>query len=63
MRAQDRFATRAALDFTGKTPRARLEAGGMKEVKLGSCNAQDCVVTGGLEENERLAPVVEVRRG
>jgi HlyD family secretion protein len=57
------LAPRAALDFTGKSPRARLAAGGTKDVKLGSCNAQECVVTGGLEENERLAPVVEVRRG
>jgi hypothetical protein len=32
-------------------------------VKLGACNAQDCIVNGGLDEGEKLAPVVEVRRG
>jgi hypothetical protein len=32
-------------------------------VKLGTCNAQDCVVLGGLELGEKLAPVVEVSRG
>ncbi|HYI13178.1 MAG TPA: HlyD family efflux transporter periplasmic adaptor subunit [Thermoanaerobaculia bacterium] len=57
------LAPRAALDFTGSAPRARLAAGGTKDVKLGSCNAQECIVTGGLEEGERLAPVVEVHRG
>ncbi|HEX6097499.1 MAG TPA: HlyD family efflux transporter periplasmic adaptor subunit [Thermoanaerobaculia bacterium] len=56
------LAPRAALDFTGKTPRARLESGEMKDVQLGACNAQECVVSG-LEEGTRLAPIVEVTHG
>jgi multidrug resistance efflux pump len=61
--AQALLAPRAAIDFSGKTPRVRLTSGDLKDVKLGACNAQDCVVTSGLEEGERLAPVVEVGRG
>lgn len=61
--AQALLAPRAAIDFSGKWPRVRLASGGTKDVKLGACNAQDCVVTSGLEDGERLAPVVEVGRG
>lgn len=57
------LAPRAALDFSSDKPRVRLDGGAMKEVKLGACNAQDCVVASGLEEGARLAPVVEVARG
>ena len=53
--------SRAALDFSGKTPRARTASGELVDVKLGSCNAQECVVLGGLEEGQTLAPVVEVK--
>lgn len=56
------LAPRAAVDFAGKTPRVRLEGGEMKDVQLGACNAQDCVVSG-VEEGTRLAPIVEVTRG
>src|SRR5688500_468130 len=45
---------RAALDFSGKTPRARTLSGELVDVKLGSCNAQDCVVSSGLEEGAKL---------
>jgi HlyD family secretion protein len=55
--------SRAALDFSGKVPRARVAGGTWKNVKLGPCNAQECVVTGGLDEGDRLAAVVEVRHG
>lgn len=48
------IAPRAALDFSGKTPRARLAGGKLVEVKLGSCNAQECVVMSGLDEGARL---------
>lgn len=48
------LAPRAALDLSGKTPRARLAGGELRNVKLGSCNAQDCIVTSGLQEGERL---------
>lgn len=50
------LAPRAAIDFSGKTPRARLSGGDMKEVRVGACNAQECVVTG-LEEGVRLEAV------
>ncbi|HEX3108591.1 MAG TPA: efflux RND transporter periplasmic adaptor subunit [Thermoanaerobaculia bacterium] len=47
-------APRAALDFSGKTPRARLSGGKFVNVDVGSCNAQECVVTSGLQEGARL---------
>jgi multidrug resistance efflux pump len=49
------LAPRVALDLGGTTPRARLSTGKFVPVKLGSCNAQECVVTSGLEEGQRLA--------
>ena len=49
---------RAALDFAGKKPRARVGEE-LKDVQLGPCNALDCVVLGGLEEGTRLEPVVK----
>jgi HlyD family secretion protein len=52
------LAPRAALDLSGKTPRARVGAE-LKDVKLGPCNALDCVVVSGLEEGMRLEPVVK----
>jgi HlyD family secretion protein len=55
------LAPRAAIDVSAKTPRARLNGGTMKDVQLGPCNAQDCIVLGGLEEGARLEPVLEVR--
>jgi HlyD family secretion protein len=51
---------RAGLDLSGKAPRARLEDGSLREVKLGRCNALDCVVAGGLSEGDALLPVVEL---
>jgi multidrug resistance efflux pump len=57
------LAPRAALDFSGKTPRARLANGDDVDVKLGPCNAQDCVVVSGLEENQKLARILEAKRG
>jgi HlyD family secretion protein len=57
------LAPRAALDFSNKSPRARLHDGSMKDVQLGACNAQECVVTNGLQEGDRLGAVVEVSRG
>jgi HlyD family secretion protein len=56
------LAPRAALELSGTTPRARLEDGSFKDVKLGSCNAQECVVTSGLEDGQRLAAIVEAKR-
>ncbi|HUP63328.1 MAG TPA: HlyD family efflux transporter periplasmic adaptor subunit [Thermoanaerobaculia bacterium] len=57
------LAPRAAIDTSGKTTRARLANGKSIDVKLGSCNAQECIVVDGLEEGERLAPIVGGRRG
>ena len=48
------LAPRVALDFSGKTPRARTLRGELVDVKLGSCNAQNCVVLSGLEEGAKL---------
>jgi HlyD family secretion protein len=57
------LAPRAAIDFSGKSPRVRTERGEWKDVQLGACNAQDCVVKGGLEEGAALGAIVEVKRG
>lgn len=57
---QSLLAPRAAIDFSGGKPHARLAGGETKEVKLGACNAQDCVVVEGLEVGQRLEPIVKV---
>jgi multidrug resistance efflux pump len=56
------LAPRAALDLSGRTPRARLASGAMREVKLGSCNALDCVVVSGLADGDALAPFLKAKR-
>jgi len=48
------IAPRAAIDWSAKSPRARLESGRLVDVVLGSCNAQECIVKSGLEEGARL---------
>jgi len=48
------LAPRAGLDLAANPPRARLARGGTTEVRLGACNAADCVVESGLKEGERL---------
>lgn len=58
--AQTLLAPRAAIDFSGAKPRARLSGGETKEVKLGPCNAQDCIVVEGLTVGEKLEPIVKV---
>ncbi|MBZ5640088.1 MAG: HlyD family efflux transporter periplasmic adaptor subunit, partial [Acidobacteriia bacterium] len=45
---------RAALDPAASPPKALLESGGESEVRLGPCNAETCVVEGGLAEGTRL---------
>jgi HlyD family secretion protein len=45
---------RAAVDLQGRSARALLPAGKSVEVKLGECNAQECVVVSGLEEGAML---------
>ncbi len=54
---------RAAIDFSGAAPHVRLENGKTQNVKLGSCNAQDCIALDGLEEGSELAAIVEAKRG
>jgi multidrug efflux pump subunit AcrA (membrane-fusion protein) len=48
------LAPRAAIDFSGKKPRAYRADGKMIDVVLGACNAQECVVKSGLNEGETL---------
>jgi multidrug resistance efflux pump len=50
------LAPRAALDFTSAKPKARTSSGKLVDVTLGACNAQECIVTGGLNEGDQLAP-------
>jgi len=45
---------RAAIDFSGRKPRAFLANGKATDVVLGACNAQECVVKSGLNEGETL---------
>jgi len=47
---------RAALDLSGKNPRVRLDGGKVANVKLGSCNAQECVATSGVKAGQELEP-------
>jgi HlyD family secretion protein len=54
---------RAGLDLSGAAPRARLKNGSIRTVKLGSCNALECVVVSGLAEGDTLLPVVPLDRG
>jgi len=53
------IASRAALDLSGKEPMARLANGKSVPVKVGPCNAQDCVIAEGLVEGQRLARIDE----
>lgn len=48
------LAPRAAIDFSGRTPHARLASGKSVDVVLGACNAQECVVKSGLEAGAAL---------
>lgn len=50
------LAPRAALDLDSAPARAATVARGVKEVRLGACGPQECVVEWGLEEAERLRP-------
>lgn len=56
------IAPRAALDLSAAQPMAALASGKTVKVSLGSCNAQECVVKGGLEEGQRLARIGEASR-
>ena len=52
------LAPRAALEILGDGARA-LTSSGWEEVKLGICDALECVVLEGLEVGDRLRPVLE----
>ena len=45
---------RAALDFSGDKPLARLANGKLQEVEIGDCTAQVCVLESGLSEGTEL---------
>ncbi len=45
---------RSALEITPKKTWAHLSGGNKTEVTVGACDAQECVVTTGLEEGQRL---------
>ena len=51
------IAPRVALDLSATEPVAALASGKRVKVKLGPCNAQDCVVLSGLQEGERLGRI------
>ena len=51
------IAPRTALDLSAAEPVAALASGKRVKVRLGSCNAQECVVLGGLEEGQRLGRI------
>jgi multidrug resistance efflux pump len=45
---------RGAVDFASERPRVLLASGGESLIALGGCNAEACVVTGGLDEDARV---------
>jgi HlyD family secretion protein len=45
---------RAAIDFSSPKPRVMRSGGSKSEVKLGNCNASDCVVLDGLSEGDHV---------
>ncbi|HYM62463.1 MAG TPA: HlyD family efflux transporter periplasmic adaptor subunit [Thermoanaerobaculia bacterium] len=55
------LAPRAALNLSGAQPEAALAGGRRVKVTLGPCNPQQCVVLGGLRENDRLESVAPGR--
>jgi multidrug resistance efflux pump len=48
------LAPRAALDLSGRQPKALLAAGGAAPVKLGPCSASECVIESGVADGTRL---------
>jgi HlyD family secretion protein len=47
---------RTAVDFSKATPRVVVASGARADVKLGPCNASDCIVITGLKEGDRVRP-------
>ncbi len=50
------LAPREALDLSATPAKAFLADGGSSDVRLGPCNARECVLEGGLAEGARLRP-------
>lgn len=50
------LAPRAALNLALDPPRARLASGSWREVRIGVCSPQKCVIKEGLDEGDRLSP-------
>ena len=48
------LAPRGGLDLEAEPPIALLQGGDNREVRIGPCNALDCVVEDGLSDGERL---------
>jgi HlyD family secretion protein len=48
------LAPRAALDRSSSPPKALLAGGGTVDVRVGPCNAEECVIESGLAEGTRL---------
>jgi len=48
------LAPRAALDLSSTPPRVVLDSGRTREVVIGACGPQDCMVEQGLDEGQRL---------
>jgi len=57
------LAPRGGLDLGVEPPIAHLAGGGEREVRIGSCNALECVVEDGLAEGDRLTPTWATERG
>jgi hypothetical protein len=56
------LAPRGGLDLGVEPPIAHLAGGGRREVRVGPCNALECVVEDGLAEGDRLARFSESGR-
>lgn len=61
--ADSLLASRAGLDMRSAQTRARLAGGTTVPVKLGACNAQECIVLDGLREGQTLAPIRRSEEG
>lgn len=49
---------RMTLELVGEAPKVHVPQGAPRNVSIGSCNAQECVVLSGVQNAERLARVV-----
>lgn len=54
---------RAAVLFDAASTKVRLRSGRLVDVKLGGCNALDCVALEGVREGDQLLPSLELTNG